>query len=85
MAALFTSMLPLLLPAIISMIGYFLKKKMLSDDQAQSFIDFVQAMSAGTNFSRSAHDKFRAMHEKLNQIHIDNTKKIDQVVPPSDH
>jgi hypothetical protein len=61
-----TAILPIILPALINIISYAAQKKLLSDAQVKTFIDFVQAMSvSGGNNSKIAHQKFLKMHEKL--------------------
>lgn len=57
--------LPIILPAAIKLIAFFYDKKVLSDNQRQAFLDFVQAMATEENESKVSHQKFKELHDKL--------------------
>lgn len=59
------AILPIVLPAIINIVAYAYKQKMLSDAQMATFLDFVHSMSIASNNSKIAHDKFKKMYNDL--------------------
>jgi hypothetical protein len=62
------TILPIILPAIISLAGFLWQRKIISDANYQTFIDFVQAKSNQPNLSNVARMKFKKMHEDMKKI-----------------
>ncbi len=57
--------LPIILPAVISFVGFLWQRKVISDANYQTFIDFVQAKSTQPNMSEDAREKFKQMHADM--------------------
>lgn len=63
------SLLPIVLPAVISLVTFFYQEKLLSDAQMTAFLNYVQAMANEPNNSEAARQAFCQMHAQLEALH----------------
>lgn len=63
------SLLPIVLPAVISLVTFFYQEKLLSDAQMTAFLNYVQSMANEPNNSEGARKAFYQMHEQLKVVH----------------